>query len=81
MSPDSALGYWRRDISAVDPLLLAMARELVRPKMTVWDIGANVGLFAFAAAALGATVLAIEPDVWLASLMQRSTTLRRLACR
>lgn len=55
-----------------------MVRELVHPKATVWDIGANVGLFSFAAAALGAQVLAVEPDVWLASLVHRSTLLNKL---
>jgi FkbM family methyltransferase len=44
----------------------------------VWDIGANVGLFSFAAASQAGRdgrVLAIEPDVWLASLLQRSSAL------
>src|SRR5215831_225399 len=54
VSPESALAFWRFDISKVDPFLLSMVRELVRPGITVWDIGANVGLFAFAAASLGA---------------------------
>ena len=79
VSPESALGYWRRDISRVDPFLLSMARELVRPGMSVWDIGANVGLFSFAAASLGAHVVAVEPDPSLASLMQRSVRLNRLS--
>ena len=78
VSPDAALGYWRRDISKVDPFLLSMVRELVRPKMNVWDIGANVGLFSFAAAALGAQVVAVEADIWLAHLMHRSTLLNQL---
>ena len=43
VSPDSALAYWKRDLDRVDPYLLSMARELVRPGMMVWDIGANVG--------------------------------------
>lgn len=55
-----------------------MVRELVRPGMTVWDIGANVGLFAFAAAAVGAQVVAVEADLWLTSLMHRSTLLNKL---
>jgi FkbM family methyltransferase len=55
-----------------------MVRELVRPNMTVWDIGANVGLFSFAAASLGAQVVAIEPDTWLANLMHRSALLNKL---
>jgi FkbM family methyltransferase len=78
VSPDSALGYWRRDISQVDPFLLSMVRELVRPKMSVWDIGANVGLFSFAAASLGAQVVAVEADTWLANLIHRSTLLNKL---
>ena len=78
VSPDSALGYWRRDISMVDPFLFSMVRELVRPKMSVWDIGANVGLFSFAAAALGAQVVAVEADVWLANLIHRSVLLNKL---
>jgi FkbM family methyltransferase len=55
-----------------------MVRELVRPKMSVWDIGANVGLFSFAAAALGAEVVAVEADTWLANLMHRSVLLNKL---
>jgi FkbM family methyltransferase len=78
VSPDSALAYWRRDLGSVDPYLLSMARELVRPGMMVWDIGANVGLFAFAAAALGARVLAVEPDIWLSNLLHRSRLLNGL---
>ena len=41
----------------------------------IWDIGANVGLFSFAAAARAGSlgkVLAIEPDPWLAMLLRRS---------
>jgi FkbM family methyltransferase len=81
VSPESALSYWRKDLSKVDPFLLSMARELVKPGMEVWDIGANVGLFSFAAAGLGAQVLAVEADRWLVNLMQRSTQLNGLPLR
>lgn len=59
----------------MDPLLFQLVRQFVKPGATVWDIGANVGLFSFAAAALAGesgSVLAIEPDPWLASLMNRT---------
>ena len=78
VTPESTLSYWRRNIAAVDPFLLAMARELVQPNTVVWDVGANVGLFSFAAAALGAQVMAVEPDPWLANLIHRSTQLNQL---
>ena len=55
-----------------------MVRELVRPNMIVWDVGANVGLFSFAAASLGAQAIALEPDTWLANLIHRSALLNKL---
>lgn len=75
VSPDSAARFWRRDLSQVDPLLLQLARESVVPGGTVWDIGANVGLFAAAASFLAGRsgkVLAVEADGWLAGLLRRS---------
>src|SRR6266849_8056860 len=78
VSPNCALAYWRRNIASVDPYLLSMVRELVRPGMAVWDIGANVGLFTFAAAGLGAQVLAVEGDTWLANLLHRSVAINHL---
>src|SRR5688572_22539499 len=70
VSPDSALMYWRRDLGRTDPLLLRLAADLVRPGATVWDIGANVGLFSFAAAfqaGRSGYVVAVEPDDLLSS--------------
>jgi FkbM family methyltransferase len=77
VSPDAALKLWRRDLAQADPLLLGLAAELVRPGQVVWDIGANVGLFAFAAAhRAGPTghVIAVEADDWLAALLRRSAS-------
>ena len=74
VTPEAGLRYWS-SLSKVDPHLLAMASELVAPGSTVWDVGANVGLFTFASAARAGSsgsVLAIEPDVWLAQLLNRS---------
>jgi FkbM family methyltransferase len=75
VSPDSALRFWGRDISSVDPELFVLAEKVVRPGAIVWDIGANVGLFSFAAAAkagVNGKVLAVEPDPWLGALLRRS---------
>jgi FkbM family methyltransferase len=76
VSPDAALRYWF-NLARVDPALFAIARELVKSGDRVWDVGANVGLFSFAAAALSGpsgSVLAIEADPWLAGLLLKSAS-------
>ncbi len=83
VSPDASLKLWRRDLRRVDPLLFALAAELVDPGAAVWDVGANVGLFALAAAfraGPAGSVLAVEPDAWLAGLIRRSSLALPAAC-
>lgn len=78
VTPEASLRYWLT-MAQVDPMLYDMAAELIQPGSIVWDIGANVGLFSFSAAALAGPsgfVLAVEPDFWLAHLLSRSS--RRL---
>jgi Predicted methyltransferase len=75
VSPDARLRYWYPSLASIDPWLLDMAVELVSPGDVVWDIGANVGLFSFAAAGLAGPsgrVIAIECDPWLVSLLRLS---------
>jgi hypothetical protein len=63
VTPEAGLRYWLT-MSRVDPTLYDMVEELVRPGATIWDIGANVGLFSFCAAALSGPsgfVLSVEP--------------------
>jgi FkbM family methyltransferase len=75
VTPDAALKLWGYNLRRVDPALLDAAAELVFPGAQVWDLGANVGLFAFAAAYLAGEqggVRAVEPDPFLASLLRRS---------
>lgn len=72
VSPECGLRYWRLDLGKIDPVLLELVERCVRPGDVVWDVGANVGLFAFAAAHRAARVLALEPDPWLAGLLERT---------
>lgn len=74
-STEGGLKYLRGSLASVDPGLTGLAERFVRPGMHVWDIGANLGLFTFAAAGLSGTrgsVLAVEPDIWLASVLRRT---------
>jgi FkbM family methyltransferase len=73
-SPEGGLRYWR-SVARADPVLLNAAADLIHSGDSVWDIGANVGLFTYAAAGLagaGGHVLAIEPDTWCVDLLRRS---------
>ena len=70
VSPDAALQLLKPGRQAFDPMLLRFCDEYVNKGNTVWDIGANVGIFSLAAAVRGGRVLAVEPDPWLFSLLR-----------
>jgi FkbM family methyltransferase len=74
VSPDAQLKYLK---PRFDEDLLEVVSTWIQPDSIVWDVGANVGVFALAAAARAAEgqVLAIEPDIWLAGLIGKSVTL------
>lgn len=80
VSSEGGLRYLRPRLDGVDPALLQLASELIQPGSVVWDIGANLGLFTFAAAvAAGPSgyVLSVEPDTALVQLLRRSAALNR----
>lgn len=57
-----------------------VAEEEIAPGHVVWDIGANVGVFTLASAAMAGRnvfVLDVEPDPMLAGLLGRSTARAR----
>ena len=75
VSTEGGLRYLARTMADVDPALLRLAAEVVEPGSTVWDIGANVGLFTIAAsvaAGPAGRVLAAEPDPVMAGQLRRS---------
>ncbi|WP_232303992.1 FkbM family methyltransferase [Pseudofrankia sp. DC12] len=78
VSSDAGLEYLRRTLTRVEPVPTGLIRETVWPGAVVWDVGANAGLFSFAAATAAGPaghVLAVEPDVWLVGLLRRSAAL------
>lgn len=75
VSTEAGLKYIARPARRLDPVLFEVTLAHVKLGMSVWDVGGNVGLFAFAAAAAAGpsgSVLAFEPDIWLCSLLKRS---------
>jgi FkbM family methyltransferase len=77
VSPDAQLKYLRVGCAAFDRDLVEVAELLIRPEDCVWDIGANVGVFTFAAAAVATrgSVVSVEADIWLAGLLRKSALL------
>lgn len=73
------LKYLLKSAGKWDPELLAIAALLVMKGQSVWDVGANVGLFskaaAFHAGAAG-SVLSIEADADAVALLNRSCRYR-----
>lgn len=76
VSPDAALRWLKPGAAAFDPEVMDAVRALVKPGDLVWDFGANVGLFALAAAVRsGRPALCIEADPFLADLLRRTAAL------
>ncbi|MEX0372772.1 FkbM family methyltransferase [Spiribacter roseus] len=73
-SADARLQHLKPGEAAFDPELLWLARHWVTEDAVIWDVGANIGVFALAAThrVTKGSVLAIEPDPWLFGLLARS---------
>ena len=75
VTSEGGLRYLRLSMDDVDPDLMKLVAEIIQPGDVVWDVGANIGLFSFAAAAAAGPsghVLALEPDAMLVGLLRRS---------
>ena len=78
VSPGAALHYWLPNLENIDPVLFSIIRQYIQPRHIVWDIGANLGLFTFAASYIAGSagkVLAVEADPWCATLLRRTCLL------
>lgn len=76
VSPGARLSYWNANIFEQEKFLFDSSKLLISKGDTVWDIGANAGVFSAAAAATaGETgrVIAVEADYWLVSLLHRTS--------
>lgn len=75
ISPGASLRYWRGLDQPAFEDVYDFAGFHVKPGHRVWDVGSNMGLFAFAAAGRAGSnghVLCIEPDPWSVRLLKRS---------
>jgi FkbM family methyltransferase len=71
--------YWYKSLSALHDDLLSVVDRWVTPGMTVWDVGANCGLFTFPAAIRSGPsgqVFAFEPDLNCVKLIEESLSFR-----
>lgn len=80
VSPDAQLKYLKFGSGAFDNDLISLAEVHLKPGLNVWDIGANVGVFTFAASAIVETgfVVSVEADIWLAGLLRRTLHLQSM---
>lgn len=78
VSPDAQLKYLKLGEGAFDQDLISIAERFLNASSRVWDIGANVGVFTFASASIASegTVVAVEADIWLASVLRKSARLK-----
>jgi FkbM family methyltransferase len=80
VSPGASLSYYRGMSASHFVDLFDFAERHVQPGHCVWDVGGNMGVFSFAAAAragLSGRVLCLEPDPWSLRLLRRSCDYNR----
>jgi FkbM family methyltransferase len=78
VSADARLQQLKFGRKAFDEELLKIAAKEIKSESVVWDIGANIGVFTFAAASIAykGSVLAVEADTFLVQLLKKSCYLK-----
>jgi FkbM family methyltransferase len=74
LSPGAQLAVLKREVR-VDPAHAWFIQNFINSESVVWDIGGNIGMFAFPAALRARSVIAFEPDVDLCSNLLRSISM------
>jgi FkbM family methyltransferase len=80
LSPGASLAYYRGLRQPRFNDIFDFAEHYIKPGYTVWDVGGNMGVFTFAAAARATTtgrVLCLEPDLWSVHLLRCSCDYNR----
>jgi FkbM family methyltransferase len=72
VSPGNHLAVLKRGDSKFEAYLLGFADRFLDAESVVWDIGANMGMFAFPAAHRAKFTLAFEPDPFNLELLHRT---------
>ena len=72
VSPGNALQFLKPGDAKFDPTLIWLVDRFVNPGDTVWDIGANGGVFTTVAATKAKTVVAFEPDPFNTAMISRT---------
>lgn len=72
LSPGNQLAILKFGEAKFNRDLLGFAERFVDPGAVVWDIGANMGLFAIPAAHRASLTVAVEPDPFNLALLHRS---------
>ena len=74
VSPDAQLKYLKLGTGVFDQDLIDIAEKYLEPNSNVWDIGANVGVFTFAASIVAheGSVVSVEADIWLANILRKT---------
>ena len=81
VSPDAQLKYLKSGAEAFDFDLIRITEIFLNNDSVVWDVGANVGVFTYAAASVArnGVVVSVEADIWLADLLGRTRRLPEYA--